>query len=189
VLFRSPDGSQPKTALSLLDKKKVLIPSRFIAENLTEKEYRAAKGIIDHETGHVRWPDISYLPSNNEDDEDSGLIYDIGTIIDDIRIERKMNKEFRVDKDNFRYYFENFIKNMTEYEIDEYLRNNLFAFSVSRRYRGIDISFLPNRPIPISTGFFQFFKDMVIPIIDRFIVSDEKGGDVAREILQIWRNV
>jgi hypothetical protein len=187
IFVEYADGSQPETAEYFPDENEVHIPACFIKENLTEKEYRAAKGIIDHETGHIRWPDRSYLTDNNEDDEDREIIYDIGNFIDDMRIERRMVNEFQVDRNNFKYMYEFLHGNNTELDIPDMAQDlfTWFYWFVNEEYRGVDLSFLGNRKTP---GKIFFLMPNLMAIVDRLIACDGEAREGAREILQLLRH-
>jgi len=175
------NGEQYETALYSSDDNTVIIPARFVEKGLSEKVYRATKGAIDHETGHVLWPDDSYFSEKNENNKDKDIIENIGRIIDDIRIERKMIQEFGVDKKNFKYFTEllyiGFIPRADS--MTGILVTNL-SWMVNEIYRDTNSSFLKNYKI---SGKILYLKSKLITIIDNYLVSGEKTVDVARKIL------
>ena len=185
-----PNGEHFELAECSADENYVLIPAWAIDEGLTETEYRATKGLIDHETGHFFWQDHSYLynPSDNDgEDNELELIYDIGNMIDDIRIERRLINRFLIDKGIFKDMVEVYYKKLPP-NLD--LCNDdllLLSFLINVRYRKIDYSRYEKVIIP---GYFNdLFLNQLIPIIDRFIDSDESAGETAREIIGVWRKV
>jgi len=85
----------------------VVVSPELIAVGLTENQYRAAKGVIDHETGHILWFGTSYYSlRNNIGDSKREEIYTVAWIIDDLRVEQRMIREFGVDGNNFRLVYE-----------------------------------------------------------------------------------
>ena len=181
-----PDGEQYETSSYNPKDNLVLIPAWAIDEGLTEKEYRATKGLIDHEAGHIFWSDPSYLytPSNSDQDNDElSLVCDIGNMIDDIRIERRLSTEFKVDESNFRHTVEVLYKQLQYADLinDDIL---LLSFLVNIYYR--NISYDEKTRVPLIA--YELFVNRLIPIIDRFIVSDEKAGETAKEIIGVWRS-
>jgi hypothetical protein len=188
VFVEYSNGEKYETSEFALDENRVMIPSRFIDENLTERAYRATKGAIDHETAHVLWPDPSYLPDNNTDDEDREIIWDIGNMIDDIRIEHRMVREYQVDANNFRYLKEKLLAEQPD--LKEEIQNNpiyLIDLYLNNCYRKIDNSY--SQGIKVTQDFAKVLTEEIAPVIDRFIDSDEKAGDTAREILRILRSI
>ena len=195
IFGENADGSQWERPEYYDNKKTIYIPNKFLNNAFTENELRAAKGAIDHETGHAIWVDNSFLPQRNEEDKDKTLIWDIGNIIDDIRVEFKMVKEFGVDKNNFRCLadytdndseteavfsmeYEDFIK------LDDDPRMVVlvvhFYWMVSDVYRGMKGKKICDKILSI--------KHKLIPIIDNFIVSDDKAAVTARKILALLGN-
>ena len=166
----------------------VIISPECFYEGLMAEQYKMTKGVIDHETGHVLWPDPSYLSDDNENDDDYESICTIGSIIDDIRIEHRMINEFDVDGNNFKLCFEQ-KNNFLEFDLDRDLQNIMsglgFYILINKIYRNIDISFLGNRKFPEKLLCLESkFKS----IIDSLIASDDrKVVDAAREILELLR--
>ena len=179
------DGTQLKTACYNPEENLVLIPVWAIDEELTEKEYRATKGLIDHETGHVFWQDRSYyynLSDKSEENDKLSLIYLIGNIVDDIRVERRLVNEFNLDEGNFRHTAEVIYKHFQNVDL---INNDilLLFFLVNVYYR--NISYDEKTKVPLIAC--ELFVNRIIPIIDRFIVYDEKAGETAKEIIGVWR--
>ena len=186
VFAEKPDGTQYETAEYFPDDKLILIPSRFVYEGLSENDYLAAKGAIDHEIGHVLCVDESYLYKNNKDDEDKELIYDFGNIIDDIRNEQRMTEKFGVDKNNFKILSEN-IRNYLE---PNNFRNvfldieMLFSLAVCITYRDSDIKYYKKE----NVNQWDLFQNKLKPIIDNFLQSDGDAKDTAKEIINLLRS-
>jgi len=181
-----PNGEQFETAFYTPDENLVVIPAWTIDEGLTEKEYKAAKGMIDHETGHVLWSDDSYLIIPTLDDagnEEENLIWDIGNMIDDIRIEHRLANQFQIDESNFTHLSELFNKDLPEIIDFSYGDIFLLLFMINFYYR--KITCYKNIKIPLIVN--EIFVNKLIPIIDRFIDSDEKAGETAKEIIEVWR--
>jgi len=163
----------------------VVISPELIAVGLTENQYRAAKGIIDHETGHVFWFDTSYDLIDLEDSKRE-VIYLIAAIIDDIRVEQRMIKEFGVDGNNFRLVFETNPFSYDESSYDALPPDSAWWFFILTRkmYYDIDISFLGDRKIPDP---FLLAESRFRTIIDGLIASDDgKAVDAAREITRLF---
>jgi len=180
-----PDGKPHETACFDPEDNLVMIPAWAIDEGLTEKEYKATKGFIDHETGHVLWPDCSYLINNAKDEaenEKEKLIWNIGNMIDDIRVERRLVNQFQIDEGNFTYLSELFYKDMHEITNLRYEDVDLLFFMVNIYYRKI----LRHKKIQLSSIVNEAFVNRLMPIIDRFIDSDEKAGETAKEIIDVW---
>ena len=175
------NGEQYETSKYFHDEKLVIIPSRFVEEGLGVKVYRAAKGAIDHETGHVLWSDFSYLPENNETDEDKELIWDIGNIIDDIRVERKLAEEFGIDSNNFVYFLE--LVNTASGPDDDSKINKLifyFYWMVNELYRGMENTFI--------TGKILYLREKLRSTIDKYLSSGEEAIKYARIILELFKS-
>ena len=195
IFGENTDGSQWERPEYHDDKKTIYIPIKFLNNVFTENELRAAKGAIDHEAGHAIWIDNSFLPQRNKKDKDKTLIWDIGNIIDDIRVECKMVKEFGVDKNNFRCladYTDDDPETEAVFSMDNEDLIKLdddskmvvlvvhFYWMVSDIYRGIKGKKICDKML--------FLKPKLISIIDDFVVSDDKAADTARKILALFGN-
>lgn len=163
------------------DEKEVSISSMFFNEDLTEKEYKVTKGIIDHETGHVLWLDRSYLFDDSESNKEHGAIWDFGNLIDDIRIERRMVNEFHVDKNNFKHMIEGKFNNFNESKINDAFFDigQMVTFATNITYRKTIIPFYGEG----NVSKWSLFTDEIKPMIDRFLESNEGAVDTAKEII------
>jgi hypothetical protein len=163
---------------------KICLPVSLLDENLNERKYREMKGAIDHEFAHVLWPDFSYL--NGENGTVHPLIHDIGTMIDDIRIERRMAEKYFIDPVNFRYLAESLWNTVVEQD-NKILKNDAMtslALLVSIHYREVNISVTEN-PLEYDPNMEQLFNKQIKNIIDSFINTNNKAADVASEIIDI----
>jgi hypothetical protein len=184
IFVEGPNGEQWETSEFDPNENKVSIPSRFIDDNLSEREYRATKGAIDHETAHVLWPDPSYLLGNNKNDSNRELIWDIGNLIDDLRIEHRLVREYQVDANNFKYLKERLLtEQIDSSEERQYNLIGLLDLYLNIRYRKIDNSFLQG--IMVGQDLLECLNDKITPIIDRFIDSDEKTKKTAQAIIKL----
>ena len=171
------------------DENDVTIAAIFFDKNRTKEEYKITKGLIDHETGHALWPDTSYFFKNNDDknQDEKNLIYDVGNLIDDIRIERRLAKNFLVDKNNFRLMMEMKINNFNESKINNFFFDifQMVTFATNITYRETIISFYGEG----NVSKWGFFNNSIKPLIDRFLESNDNAGDTAKEIICLMENV
>ena len=182
-----PNGEQFDTASYDADDKLVIIPSRYVFDDLSKNEYLATKGVIDHETGHVLWPDSSYFYGNHENEEDKKVIYDIGNIIDDIRVERKVAEEFGIDRDNFKYFANSLLFNepITDDDPKMVILTMNLAWMVNANYRGADSSLLKNQKI---SGKILYLEKKLISIIDEYLSSGDSTIKYVRKILELLKS-
>jgi len=193
IFGENPDGSQWERPQYHDGKKIIHIPIRFLNNVFTENELRAAKGAIDHEAGHAMWVDNSFLLQRNENDKDMVLICDIGNIIEDVRVEYKMVKEFGVDKNNFRCLSDFTdddpeteavfsMKNEDIIKLDDESRMVVlvvhFYWMISDVYRDIKGKKICDKIL--------YLKPELISVIDNFIDSDDEAADTARKILTLF---
>ena len=165
----------------------IIVNSKFFLYEFTENIYRAVKGAIDHEAGHVIWPDYSYFKFNNEHNADKGFIEDIGNIIDDIRVEQYLSNEFGINKNNFGEMIEYSYSLMNEEKINSYaqdLISNLSWF-VNEKYFCVKPSFLGSR---IIHGKILYLQYMLTKIIDNYLCSGSNAVIPAQELLALLKS-
>jgi len=169
---------------------KIYLLEHYIRDGLSEKEYRAVKGLIDHEIGHLFWNDRSYLKYRSgyyNKEKGKSAFYLISALIDDIKVERYMINKFSVDKFNFKYAAEVFIYNEAAFPEagleDIFCKDmQILNYLINERYRKIEIPHIKNRAL-ISSATYQNFMDLFVPYIDLFLLFNEKAVETVRRIL------
>ena len=162
-------------------------PEWQIDEKLALNQFRGTRGAVLHEAAHAIFPDWTYILRKDETDEELLLMHEIANVIDDIKVEEKMIKHFSVDKTDFSQTLLNMFSRLSSEEVEDFFQNgiNLLHFLICVYFRNLDPNVFKGRAI--SSSVIEKFETEIIPVIDRFLISDGTARDSAFEIIDIIR--
>lgn len=204
---------------ALLDshRKVIYLPRLDYSKNFDlSHQFRKIKALLNHECAHLLFPDESYFGkfpdrySMTFDECYYMIIYrDYAHILDDLRIEYHLSKEYPDVKEDFKFLIDTVWAEYVEFSWERAIANPVdcgpgkglngdysnsvresLYWALQRHYRNASLV-IPDsdKMCQFVPDFDKFFDGQVVPLIDDYIQTlDLTSYDTARELVALIKN-
>ena len=193
--------------------KVIYLPRLDNTRKFDYKQFYKIKAFLIHECAHLLYPDPSYTTKNDmsPDHKDFKLVISIARMLDDLRIETQLGREYQGIKEDFKSLIDQIWREDIEKLIVKFNKGELepelqdghglwgdfsgdlmgsFYWQIQKQYRKASLSCDGETDIefkPVS-DFVEFFDDKLVPVINRYIDNTKVTTlQAAKDVLYILK--